>query len=204
MRQVAALDELLTARTVWRGQPASLLPSRQPTGLALLDAALPLGGWPEHALTEVLHPADGVGEFDLLVPTLARLTQSAQTVVLVAPPYVPFPQALEDRGIDLRHIHIVEAEPHRELWALEQCLRSGACAAVLGWPRKVDDHGLRRLQVAADAGRCLAFVFRDAKCSRNPSPAALRIEVDVDRRLRVRKCRGGATPARAFPIAAHL
>lgn len=204
MGQVVALDELLTARMVWRAEPAGLPPSHQPTGLALLDAALPLGGWPEHALTEVLHPVDGVGEFDLLVPTLARLTQAAQAVVFVAPPYIPFPQALEDRGFDLRHVHIVDAEPARELWAMEQCLRSGACAAVLGWPRKVDDHGLRRLHAAADAGRCLAFVFRDAKCGRNPSPAALRVEVNVDRRLHVRKCRGGAAPAHAFPIPAHL
>ncbi|MGY4516280.1 translesion DNA synthesis-associated protein ImuA [Lysobacter sp. HA18] len=203
MGQVVALDELLTARTIWRGQPAPLPPSRQPTGLVPLDAALPLGGWPEHALTEVLFPADGVGEFDLLVPTLARLTHAKQAIVFVAPPYIPFPQALEDRGLDLRFLHVVEAEPARELWAFEQCLRSGACAAVLGWPRKVDDHGLRRLQVAADAGRCLAFVFRDAKCARNPSPAALRVEVERDRQLRVRKCRGGVAPAHAFPIAAH-
>lgn len=204
MGEVVALNELLTARTVWRGQPAPLPPSQQPTGWALLDAALPLGGWPEHALTEVLHPADGVGEFDLLVPTLARMSQAAQVVVFVAPPYIPYPHALEDRGFDLRYLHIVDAEPSRELWAFEQCLRSGACGAVLGWPRKVDDHGLRRLQVAADAGRALAFVFRDAKCGRNPSPAALRVEFDIERHVHVRKCRGGAAPTRAFPITAHL
>jgi hypothetical protein len=203
MGQIVALDELLTTQRVWRGQPAPLPPSAQPTGHAVLDAALPLGGWPEHSLTEVLYPADGVGEFDVVVPTLSRLTRAGQLVVFVAPPYIPYPQALEDRGLDLRFVHVVDAEPKRELWAIEQCLRSGACAAVLGWPRKVDDHGLRRLQVAADAGRCLAFVFRDATCGRNPSPAPLRLELECERSLRVRKCRGGVAPAQAFAIPAH-
>ncbi|WP_133499632.1 translesion DNA synthesis-associated protein ImuA [Cognatilysobacter terrigena] len=203
MGQVVALDELLIERKVWRGQPTALPPSAQPTGHALLDAALPLGGWPEHALIEVLHPVDGVGEFDLLVPTLARLTQGGEAVAFVAPPYVPYAHGLEDRGFDLRFVHIVDAEPSRELWAFEQCLRSGACAAVLGWPRKVDDHGLRRLQVAADAGRSLAFVFRDAKFATNPSPAALRLDVGRTRSVRVRKCRGGVAPAQAFVVAGH-
>lgn len=203
MGHVVALDELLTARTVWRGQPVGLPASQSPTGHAQLDAALPLGGWPERALTEVLHPVDGVGEFDLVVPTLARLTQSAQAVVFVAPPYVPYAPGLEDRGIDLGHVHIVDAEPARELWAMEQCLRSGACAAVLGWPCKVDDHGLRRLQVAADAGQCLGFVFRDLRAADNPSPAALRLDVDRTRSARVRKCRGGAAPAQRFPLPPH-
>lgn len=200
MGHVVALDDLLTQRRVWRGQPAELPQSTQPTGLRALDAALPLGGWPEHALTEVLHACDGVGELDLVVPTLARLTQAKQAIVFVAPPYVPYAQGLEDRGIDLRFVHVVEADPKRALWAVEQCLRSGACAAVLGWPGQVDDHGLRRLQVAADAGQCLAFVFRDARHAANPSPAALRLDIDRTRSVHVRKCRGGAAPSQSFAI----
>jgi hypothetical protein len=63
------------------------LPSAaQPTGFAALDAVLPSGGWPESALTELLLPADGIGELRLLLPTLARLTQARQDIVLVAPP----------------------------------------------------------------------------------------------------------------------
>src|SRR5690606_19417302 len=47
MGAVVALDSLLASRRVWRaGQPARRAPSRQPTGHAALDAALPDGGWP--------------------------------------------------------------------------------------------------------------------------------------------------------------
>jgi hypothetical protein len=200
MGQVVALDELLSARTVWRGQPSARPPSREPTGHEDLDQALPSGGWPERALTEILLPADGTGEIDLLLPTLQRLTQARKTVVLIAPPYIPYAPAWQSRGIDLRHIHIVEAEPKKALWAFEQTLRSGACAAVLGWPKTIDHHGLRRLQVAADTGQALGFALRDRTHADNASPAALRLEISVDRQVLVRKCRGGVAPSQSFPL----
>lgn len=87
MGAVVALDSLLDARRVWRGQPTAVPAANPlPTGHAALDAALPMGGWPEHALSEVLLPADGVGELALVWPTLARMTRAGDEVVLVAPP----------------------------------------------------------------------------------------------------------------------
>ena len=200
MGQVLALDELLSARTVWRGLPSARPSGREPTGHAELDQALPLGGWPERALTEILLPADGTGEIDLLLPTLQRMTQAGKTIVLIAPPYIPYAPAWQSRGIDLRYLHIVQAEPKSALWAFEQTLRSGACAAVLGWPRHVDHHGLRRLQVAADTGQALGFALRDRMHAGNASPAALRLEICSDRQVVVRKCRGGVVPWQTFPL----
>jgi hypothetical protein len=202
MGQVLALSDLLDARRVWRGTPSVRPPSGEPTGHADLDIALPSGGWPERSLTEILLPADGVGELDLLMPTLSRLTRGGSDVVLVAPPYVPYAPGWQARGVDLRRLHVVEAEPKQAVWAFEQTLRSGACAAVLGWPSKIDHHALRRLQVAADAGQALGFVLRDRKHAENASPAALRLEFERDRSLRVRKCRGGPAPSQSFSIRA--
>lgn len=153
MGAVVAIDALLDQRRVWKGRPATRPASGQPTGHAGLDAALPIGGWPEGALSEILIPADGVGELGLLWPALARLTRAGERVVLVAPPYVPFAPAWQAAGVDLRQLEMVEAaSPRDALWATEQCLRSGSCGAVLCWPAKADDRALRRLQVAAEAG----------------------------------------------------
>src|SRR5690606_17972681 len=172
-----ALDALLSARTVWRaGRAAPAAPDGEPTGHGALDALLPWGGWPRAALTELLLPADGVGELALLLPALARLTQAGGIVALVAPPYLPYAPAWQAAGVDLRHLEVIEAEPRGALWAFEQCLRSAACAAVLGWPLQADAQALRRLQVAADSGDCLGFAFRDAKHAVNPPPPALRLE----------------------------
>ena len=198
-----SLDAMLSARTVWRaGRTPVVAADGEPTGHAALDALLPQGGWPRAALTELLLPADGVGELALLLPTVARLTQAGGIVALVAPPYLPYAPAWQAAGVDLRHLEIIEADARGALWAFEQCLRSAACAAVLGWPLQADAQALRRLQVAADSGDCLGFAFRDAKHALNPSPAALRLEHAATREgggaWHVRKCRGGNLPSRAF------
>jgi hypothetical protein len=196
MNAVVALDTLIRNRRVWRGQPAALPPSAQPTGFAELDAGLPTLGWPEASLTEILLPADGVGELQLVLPTLARLTQKGERVVVVSPPYRPFAPAWQAAGVDLAALAIVEAPREQMSWTLEQCLRSGSCAAVVGWLGEANDRTLRRLSVAADTGQALGFVFRDRAALSNPSPAALRIEVEaLPSCLRVHKCRGGNPPA---------
>lgn len=206
IRPPPTLDTLLAARTVWHaGRTAIADIEAEPTGHAALDALLPQGGWPPRALTELLLPADGIGELALLLPTLARLTQVGETVALVAPPYVPYAPAWQSAGVDLAQLQVVEAAPRDALWAFEQCLRSGACAAVLGWPATGDAQALRRLQVAADSGQCLAFALRDRRHAVNASPAALRIEaVHMDRGVewQVRKCRGGNAPSQVFVLPA--
>ncbi len=203
-----AIDTLLAAQTLWHaGRSPAILADGEPTGHAALDALLPQGGWPRRALTELLLPADGVGELALLLPTLARLTQAGGTVVLIAPPHIPYAPAWQAAGVALGALDIVQATTRDGLWAFEQCLRSGACAAVVGWPLQADGQALRRLQVAADSGDCLGFALRDRKHAANPSPAALRLEYrgDADGAggWRVRKCRGGPTPAHGFAPVAH-
>lgn len=196
MGEVLALDELMAARTVWRASRGSALNHEgEATGHAALDAVLPTGGWPRKALTELLLPADGVGEIALLLPTLARMTAAGSRVVLVAPPYIPYAPAWQAAGVELSGLEVVDAEPRDALWAFEQCLRSGACAAVLGWPKTADARALRRLQVAADSGDCCGFALRDRRHAVNASPAALRLEyLPAHDAWQVRKCRGGQVP----------
>ena len=205
MAVVRSLEALLESRQVWRGQSAPRPLSKQPTGLPALDQALPDGGWPETGLTELLLPADGVGELRLLWPTLARLSQADGMIALIAPPYLPYAPAWANAGIHLQRLQIIRADPRNALWATEQCLRSAACSAVLCWPRQADERALRRLQVAAESGQCLGFAMRPMKSAANASPAALRIAIDADpAQLRVLKCRGGNPPVRAIPFTASV
>lgn len=200
----ASLDGLISQQRVWRGKTsASVQASGQSTGWPLLDEALPLRGWAPATLSELLLPADGIGELQLLWPTLARLSQSKDAVIaLIAPPYHPYPPAWQAAGVRLGALQVIRTKAPRDaLWAAEQCLRSGACHAVLCWPQHADDRALRRLQVAAETGQALGFAFRPMKAAMNPSPAALRIALDASpRQLRVLKCRGGIPPARPIPF----
>ncbi len=206
MQAVANLEQLLAARTLWHaGRSRAQGADGEPTGHAGLDALLPQGGWPQRALTELLLPADGVGELSLLLPTLARLSQQGAVVAVIAPPFLPYAPAWQAAGVALDQLQLIEASGRDALWAFEQCLRSGACGAVLGWPRQADAAALRRLQVAADSGHCLGFAVREQRHAANPSPAALRLEAVQQGgavRWQVRKCRGGPAPAQAFTMVA--
>ena len=204
MGAVVALDTLFNGGRVWKGRPATPPASVHPTGLAALDAVLPTGGWPEAALSEILMAKEGVGELQLVLPTLARLSKARERIVLVAPPYTPYPHAWQNAGVDLRLLSVIQAEERDALWAVEQCLRSGSCGAVLCWPRKADDRALRRLQVAAETGQTLAFAWRALSESVNSSPAALRLAVEAKpAQVRVLKCRGGLAHPTPIALAGH-
>lgn len=201
MSAVVSLDALLQQRRVWKGGADITVAPAQPTGHAQLDAVLPGGGWPEAALSELLLAHPGSGELQLLWPTLARLTRARERVVLVAPPFIPFAPAWLQAGVDLRWLVLVQAREKEALWAAEQCLRSGSCAAVLCWPQRINDRGLRRLQLAAATGESLGFACRSLREADNPSPAALRLALDAwPRQVRVLKSRGAMPAARPLAL----
>lgn len=197
MGQVLSLHEGLAAGQVFRGSRA---PRRPADGLAsgftLLDDALPWGGFPRGALSEVLVPADGVGELELVLPALAAISRR-ERIALVAPPYLPYAPALARAGVVLEKLAWIEAVAERSAWAAEQCLRAGCFGAVLCWTRSGDERVLRRLQVAASDGGAHAFVFRPAHQAANPSPAALRLLLRGEPgqlALQVLKSRGAQPP----------
>ena len=189
------LNEVLRHPGVWRRASSSVPTLRTlATGCAELDALLPGGGWPVGALSAILLSQDGLGELSLLMPALGELTRRRRRVVFVAPPYVPYAPALQEQGVDLSQVTQIQANGGDSYWSTEQCLRSGGCGAVLCWLPKSDYAQLRRLQLAAETGGSLGFVFRSAAAAQTASPSGLRLLVDSDgatTRIEVLKCRGG-------------
>ncbi|HFD79544.1 MAG TPA: translesion DNA synthesis-associated protein ImuA [Gammaproteobacteria bacterium] len=191
------LDVLLQRNAVWRGGSRPVAAAGTvATGFPLLDEELAGGGWPRGALTELIAAQAGIGALRLLMPALARLARERRWICWVAPPHVPYAPALAAAGIDLSRILLVHPKAHQDgLWAVEQSLRSGTCGAVLCWPTLEDGVVLRRLQLAAEAGNALGFLFRSPRFARRPSPSALRLQLAAapDGRLSVSilKRRGG-------------
>jgi hypothetical protein len=162
---------------VWRGnQMGSYRAVTTPSGFTALDRELPNGGWPASVLIELLLAQPGIGELRLLAPIIASLTQARKTVILMAPPHIPFAAALTELGIDLTHVLLVEADkPADRIWAIEQTLKSTSFGALLCWlPQCRADH-LRRLQLAAAGCEGLTFVMRPANAQHESSPAPLRL-----------------------------
>tara|TARA_R110002049_G_scaffold23726_5_gene84118 strand:+ start:21117 stop:21785 length:669 start_codon:yes stop_codon:yes gene_type:complete len=204
---LSPLEQVLENPRVWRGRGRTQAELGLSSGYEKIDQHLPGGGWPRHALTEILTEQYGVGELQLLMPALARLSaekpladfcgdsQEPGWIAWVAPPFQPYPPALTQWDINLSRLLIVRPEDGSEiLWAAEQALASGTCAAVLLWPSQLSDQDSRRLQLAAEKGESWAVAFRPRAARREPSAAALRIEVQADQEgthLDIFKSRGG-------------
>ena len=186
------LDALFANATLWRARagretrdPADR--AYLPTGWPKLDAELPGRGWPLGTLIEVLLPEAGAGELTLLAPALGalaagELAAARRWLAWIAPPHAPYPPALAQSGIRPDCLLLVSAAKTADrLWAIEQALRSESCAAVLAWLDAADDRWLRRLKLAAEAGRALAVLFRPARRRANASPASLRLALEPAR-----------------------
>ena len=193
-RDESALADLLRHPGIWRRSTgARPTADIEPSGLAELDALLPGGGWPRGALSEILIEQDGIGECSLVLPALAALTQAKKRIVFVAPPYIPYAPALVAAGIDLSQVVHIDANAADTHWTAEQCLRAGCCGAVLNWLPTADYRQLRRLQLAAETGAAIGFVFRPLRAAKETSPAALRLQVTMREsgpRIDILKCRG--------------
>ncbi len=202
-RDSPSLEQLLDNPRVWRGRAHGRTEAGLSTGYEKLDRHLPGGGWPRRALTEILTEQYGIGELELLMPALSRLSADDPLVpctepgwiAWVAPPFQPYPPALAACGINLSHLLVVRPKDDSEiLWSAEQALSSGTCAAVLLWPERLADQDGRRLQLAAEKGSSWAVAFRPVTARHEPSAAALRIELQADQagtHVKIFKSRGG-------------
>jgi hypothetical protein len=203
--EAASLADLLADARVFRlkdasaGQPLSSSRPVWSTGRRALDARLPGGGWPMASLVEVLIDAPGLGEIQLFLPALVQSQRKrdgdAPWIVWIAPPHEPFAPALEQQGIELgRFIVVRPASAMEALWAAEQALSSGVCAAVLLWLKGTDDRWLRRLKLAAEEGGALGVLFRPERHRFESSPAVLRLLLSQGERepqLSLLKVQGG-------------
>jgi hypothetical protein len=219
------IASLLNNPAIWRGSSAART-SAVPTGFPGLDAHLPGHGWPQVGLVEILVPHLAIGELYLVLPALAFLSRRPQArwCAWIAPPAGPFGEqnprpfhpfgslelfapALAAHGVSLARVLVVRAEA--PLWACEQALRSGACDVALAWMRRIQARAVRRLQLATERGRTLAFLFRTLTAStlRAPSRAAVRIALqptDEGVRLELLKCRGGSRGDLLLPFGPDL
>jgi hypothetical protein len=166
-----------------------------PSGCSELDAVLPYGGWQSGTIVELMPTDLGTGELRLLMPALANITQHERYIALISPPYIPFAPALLQQGIQLERLLVIRADTSIDaLWAFEQTLRCGSFGAALAWPTLLKDRDLRRLQLAAEAGRSTGFVYRSPAAASEASPAAMRLRLEPDDngdlRIDLLKCRG--------------
>lgn len=195
MSRAQTIAQAMGSPHLWIGRQLASTPARS-TGYSSLDNVLPGRGWPVGALTELIPETSGIGELRLLMPALQALKANEHhPIVFIRPPYLPYPPALKRAGLSLSSIvRITPRTDDDARWAAEQTLRAGVAGAVLVWSDVDADMPLRRLQLAAQEGQSLVFLYRSPRCLRNASPAPVRLSLHPAPeavRVRVVKARGG-------------
>jgi len=173
-----SLKHLLNnTRALWRGNALKSEAPSHASGYAALDAILPTQGWPARSIVEILTPAWGIGELKLLLPKIREVTQQKRWVIWISPPYQPYAPALLQAGVDLNYVIVVDAKTSCKdaIWSMEKALQTPACAMVLAWTNWMPNGLVRRLQLAAEKGGGMAFLFRERETKN--SPAALRLQL---------------------------
>lgn len=185
---------------VWRADRLGVAAPRVwPSGWPALDAVLPGGGWPGHALTELLAPHSTAVLARLLAPCWRGLRRP---LAFVAPPHPPHAPGLCAEGLPpARLLWLAPHTPAERLWTTEQLIRANACGAVIAWLPQASAAQLRRLQVLAAGCEGPVFVCRPLTAQHDASPAPLR--------LRLRAAEPGALSVEVLkrpgpPVAAPL
>ncbi|HEY6334528.1 MAG TPA: hypothetical protein VI113_01465 [Alphaproteobacteria bacterium] len=188
-----------------------------PFGLPPVDRALPWGGLPTACLHELAAaaPADGSAA-GFAATLLVRLGKAEgarpRSVLWCAAGNGLYGPGLAGYGLDTRRLVLVRGRSQADLlWAMEEGLRSGAVAAVVGEVPDADLTATRRLQLAAEAGRSTALLLRTPQQKPGESkpapsaavtawrigaapsaPAPYGIGVGAERwRVELVRCRGG-------------
>jgi hypothetical protein len=159
---------------------ASAPPCRQPPplGIAPLEKLLPEGRLPAGSLVELLSASEGAGTWTLALVMAKHVCGADRVLVVVDGQDCFYPPAAARLGIDLDRSIVVHPRNRRDtVLAMNLSLRCSAIGAVVGAIDPLSTLDARRLQLAAEAGGSVGFLFRPRRALRTPSFANLRLMI---------------------------
>lgn len=146
------------------------------SGYRVLDRELPNGGWPSAVLTELLLDEPDIGELNLIKNALPQMISNGKTLVILASAERKLAAKLNDFGLDLSQIILIETEyPASHIATVERIMREPNFGALLCWLPEARDDQLQRLHAAVRKTKGWAFIFRPIAQQNRPTPAMLRI-----------------------------
>jgi protein ImuA len=173
-----------------------------PLGLAAIDQALPDGGLRRGALHEIEAARDDLAGIGFALALAARCVATVGGTVLWCQPGASgfdlgmlYGPGLAQFGLAPSALVIVRPAKMKEaLWAMEEGLRAGAVAAVIGSGVAPDMVASRRLQLAARLHGRLALAVLPRRIAAPPSTAETRWTV-----ASAPRAGGAAEPESALP-----
>jgi protein ImuA len=142
-----------------------------PFGIDAIDRHLPEGGLRLGGLHELADSGPALEYTTAAGLMVAGILARLEGPVLWAAERADlFPPALAHVGLALDRVLFVEA-PRAVLLAMEEGLRHGGFAGIVGEVRRLDATASRRLQLAAESAGVTAFALRRSRNARDPGLA---------------------------------
>ena len=132
-------------------------------GLGIVETAFPNGIFPAGTVHEFLgataEQAAACGGF--MAALLGKLMQNDGISVWISSSRKIFPPALKAFGIEPDRVIFVDLQKEKDVfWALEEALKCGGLAAVVGEVQEMNFAQSRRLQLAVESSRVTGFILR--------------------------------------------
>jgi protein ImuA len=132
-------------------------------GLELMKDAFPNGSFPLGAVHEFLSAQleDTAPTSGFIAGLLSSLIKSKGIALWISSSRTLFPPALKSFGLSPDRFIFIDLKKEKDvLWAMEEALKCGALAAVIGEMREIDFTASRRLQLAVEQSQVTGFVVR--------------------------------------------
>lgn len=169
------------------------------SGCAVLDAALPEGGYAAGTMVEWLEPRAGAGGMSLALAAARSTLRDGRRVMVIDPSHSFYPPAAEAMGIPLSQLIVVHPTRDEDVaWSIDQALRCPAIGAVVARLAELSELSARRFQLAVEAGGGLGLWLRPWAARGRPSWSEIQWWVAPQA-----EPRSESGPARGGPTAAH-
>lgn len=132
-------------------------------GLGPVKDAFPNASFPLGAVHEFLSPTaeNTAATSGFIAGLLAPLMRSGGTSLWISTSRTLFPPALKNFGIAPDQFIFIDVKREKDaLWAMDEALKCGALAAVVGEVHELSFTASRRLQLAVEQSRATGFVLR--------------------------------------------
>ncbi len=149
-------------------------------GLGPISEAFPNQVFPTGAVHELIsnNTESAVASVGFMSCIAGRLMTTGAPCVWAASERQVFPPGLKRFGIDPSQIVFVDLKKEKQvLWVLEEALKQGGLAAVIGEVKNISDIASRRLQLAAERSGVTGFMIRHITRSVTPIASVARWKI---------------------------
>ena len=196
----ALITHLKNKQLLWQASHTEVAKGKTATGIEALDNALQ-GGFPQRGMARI-HSTMGIGELRVCMPVLKQRQSDQRQLFMIAPPAQINAEMLHEYELSTERTFFINTDDFSaQLWACEQCLKSGCCHTVILWCNQLSLNQAKRLQVAAEQGDSLLVVYQYTRAIQ-ALPVSLSLSLsrhEQKLRIGVTKQRGG-WPVEAFDV----